>query len=183
MSERQDVIRFGEPTFRVVGHDDAGAAGRGEQGVHQRGGLGVEVRARLVEQEQLGLVQERAADGHALRHAGREVAKQLGAVAAHADAVEKLGDARPGAAVDVEPVQAGVEAQVLRDREVAVEQRLVAEVAEPPANAPRLARQLAAEDPGASAARAQERREDAQQRRLAGPVGAEDGEGLAGGEG
>jgi hypothetical protein len=181
VTQREDVVTGGDVRAGVVGHDDTGAARRREQRLDQGGGLGIEVRARLVEEKQLGLVQNRSADGDALLHAGREVAKQLGAVAAHPDAVEELADTRRGGVA--EPVQAGVEAQVLLDREVAVEKRLVSQVSQPAADPPCLARQLAAEDLGRPPAGTQQRREDAQKRRLAGAVGAEDDEGLAGGEG
>ena len=79
----------------------------------------------------------------------------------------------------VEPVQARVEAQVLAAAEVAVEQRLVAEVADPAAQLPGLAGQRAAEHRDLAAARAQQGREDPQQRRLAGAVRAEHGQRLA----
>ena len=79
-------------------------------------------------------------------------------------------------------MQPGVEAQVLAAAEVAVEQRLVAEVADPPAQLPGLARQRAAEHDRLAAARPQQRRQDPQQRRLAGAVGPEHDQRLAGGE-
>ena len=80
------------------------------------------------------------------------------------------------------PVQAGVEGEVLAAGQVAIEERLVAQVADPPPQLPGLARQIAAEDARASTARPQQRGEHAQQRRLAGAVGAEHDHGLAGGE-
>ena len=81
--------------------------------------------------------------------------------------------------VGADAVQARVEAQVLARGQVAVEQRLVAEEADPPAHGPALARQRAAEHARRAAVRAQQRRQDPQQRRLAGAVGAEHRQRLA----
>ena len=92
-----------------------------------------------------------------------------------ADLLEQLVDAR-----GVDPVQARVEAQVLARAEVAVEQRLVAEQADAAAHGPALAGQLVPEHARAAGVRAQERGQHAQQRRLAGAVGAEDDERRAG---
>jgi hypothetical protein len=79
-------------------------------------------------------------------------------------------------------VQAGVEAQVLAAAEVAVEQRLVAEEADLAAQLPGLAGQRAAQRPHLAAARPQQGGEDAQQGRLAGPVGPEHEQRLAAAE-
>ena len=76
-------------------------------------------------------------------------------------------------------VQARVEAQVLAHGQVAVEQRLVAEQADPPAHLPRLPRQRRAEHARLARVRPQQPGEDPQQRRLARPVGAEHGDGRA----
>ena len=148
-----------------------------EQRLDQAGRLGVEVGARLVEQQQLRLVEHGAADGQPLDHAGGEVADQLVRAARHPDPVEQLGDALGGLAS--EPVQAGVEAQVLGAGQVAVEQRLVAQVADPPARPPGLARQRAAEHRDLAGRRPKQRREHPQQRRLPGAVRAEHGQRLA----
>ena len=64
--------------------------------------------------------------------------------------------------------------------EIAVEERLVAEVADPPAQLPGLARQLVAEHRDRALGRPQQGRDDPQQRRLPRPVRAEDREGRAG---
>jgi hypothetical protein len=69
-----------------------------------------------------------------------------------------------------------VEAQVLAAGEVAVEERRVAEVADPAAQFPGLVRQRAAEHADLAAGRPQQRRQDPQQGGLAGPVGTEDDE-------
>ena len=69
-----------------------------------------------------------------------------------------------------------MEGERLAEREVAVEERVMADEADPPPDPPRLAGQLRVEDADGARARAKERREDPQQRRLAGAVRAEDGE-------
>ena len=73
-----------------------------------------------------------------------------------------------------------MEAQVLAAAEVAVEQRFVAEVADLAAQLPGFVGELAAEHADLAAGGAQQRREDPQQRRLAGAVGAEDDQRVAG---
>ena len=98
----------------------------------------------------------------------RELAHRVVGAPLHADRGEQLLDARGR-----QPVQARVVAQVLAPAQLAVEQRLVAEVADLRRQLPALARQLRAEHPRAAAVRAQQPREHAQQRRLAGAVGAE----------
>ena len=124
----------------VVGDDDAGAAAAGaDQAARQLAALGVEVGVGLVEQQQLRLVQDAAADRQPLAHPGRELGDALVGAALHPDRLEQLVDPRLRAPPS-SPVQAGVEAQVLAAAEVAVEQRLVAEVADPPAQLPGLAR-------------------------------------------
>ena len=78
------------------------------------------------------------------------------------------------------PCSAAWNAQVLARRELAVEQRLVAEQPDPPAHRPALVGQGVAEHAQLAAVRAQQRRQQPQQRALARPVGSEHGEGLSG---
>ena len=173
----------GSAALGVVGDDDAGVAAAGpDQAAGQLAPLGVEVGVGLVEQQQLRLVQDAAADRQPLAHPGRELGDALVGAALHPGGGEQRRDPRLGGRAG-DPVQPGVEAQVLAAAEVAVEQRLVAEVADPPAQLPGLARQRAAEHDGLAAARAQQRRQDPQQRRLAGAVGPEHDQRLAGGDG
>ncbi len=128
-----------------------------------------------------GSVQDAAADRQALAHPGRELGDPLVGAPLHPDRGEQLVDSRL-AGLAREAVQAGVEAQVLAAAEVAVEQRLVAEVADLAAQLPGLVGQRAAEHPHLAAARSQQGREDPQQRRLAGAVGPEHEQRLAAGE-
>ena len=145
--EPQHLVGLGQEALGVVGDDDAGAAGAGaDQGAGQLASLGVEVGVGLVEQQQLRLVQDAAADRQPLAHPGRELGDALLGPPLHPGGGEQLGDPRlAGLARD--PVQPGVEAQVLAAAEVAVEQRLVAEVADPAAQLPGLVRERAAEHP------------------------------------
>jgi hypothetical protein len=115
-------------------------------------------------------VEDAAADREPLPHPGRELGDALVGPPLHPDGPQKLLD--PGLRRrPLDPVQARLEAQVLAAAEVAVEQRLVPEVADPPPQLPRLPRQRAAEHRHLAAARSQQRRQHPQQRRLAGAVG------------
>jgi hypothetical protein len=152
-----------------VARDHAGPARRApDERLEQRGGGGVEVGERLVEEQQLGVVQHRARGRDALDHPARQHGDGVVRARRHADGVEDLVDAR-----ELHVVQARVEAQVLPRREVAVEHRLVREQPDAPAHRPALAGQLAPEDPHRPGVRPQETRQHAQERRLAGAVGSE----------
>ncbi len=177
----QHLVGFGHVAVGVVGDDDAGAPGAGaDQPARQLATLGVEVGVGLVEQQQLRLVQDAAADRQPLAHPGRELGDPLVGAALHPDGAEQLLDPRLGLGAPAIPCRRAVEAQVLAAAEVAVEQRLVAEVADPAAQLPGLVRQRAAEHRDLAAAGAQQRREDPQQRRLAGAVGPEHDQRVAG---
>jgi hypothetical protein len=121
-------------------------------------------------------VQDRARDGQPLHHPARELGDGIVGAALHADGLQHgldPGDGRRDA------VQARVEAQVLSPAELAVQQRLVAEEADPPAHRVAVVGQGAAEHAHVAGVRAQQRREHPQQRRLSRPVGTEDDERLA----
>ncbi len=134
----------------------------------------VEVGVRLVQQQQLRIVEHGARDRHALDHAARERSQRLVGTRVHRHRLEQLVHA-----LVLDAVQTRVEAQVLARGQLAVEQRLMAEQADARAHRPRLARQARAEHAHAAGVRTQQAREHAQQRRLAGAVGAEHDERLA----
>ncbi len=122
---------------------------------------------RLVEHEQLRVVEERPAEGEPLRHAARERADALAAhvpqpeaLEEHPDALAPLGNA----------VEAAEEVEVLECGELAVEERLVADVADAPAFE---------RDVECPARRGGEADEHPQQGRLPGAVRARDDEGAA----
>ncbi len=118
--------------MRIVGGDEERAlAGEGRKlAVEQLGTLGVEGGEGLVENEQVGVVQERAAEREALHHPAREGGDTLVAGVPEAEAPEQ--HANPLAPLR-HAVQATVEVEVLERCQVAVEQALVAEVADAPA--------------------------------------------------
>ena len=96
--EPQHLVGLGSEALGVVGDEDAGAAGAGaDQRPGQLAALGVEVGVGLVEQQQLGLVQDAAADRQPLAHPGRELGDPLVGAALHADRGEQLVDPRLGA--------------------------------------------------------------------------------------
>ena len=96
-----------------------------ELAVEQRRTFFVEAAVRLVEDEQVGIVQQRAAESEALQHPARVRVRALvpcvpepEALEQHADALAPLGDA-------VEPA---VEVEVLERGQLAVDERLVPDV-------------------------------------------------------
>ncbi len=124
--------------FHVVGHQHPGAArGPPDQRLQPLGRGGIEVGARLVEQEQVGVVQRGPGGGQALHHALREVAHRLARAALEADGGQRLVHA-----LGVDPVEARLVDEVLAAAQLAVQQRVVTEVADAAPHPPGLARQL-----------------------------------------
>src|SRR5262249_27368639 len=122
----------------------------------------VEAAVRLVEDEQIRLVEQHAAQRKPLRHAAGEGADPLPpglpqpeALEQHPDALAPLGHA----------VEAPVEIEVLERRQLPVEQRVVTEEAEP--------RALRVDLEGSAGGRAQSGAEP-EKRRLSRPVRARD---------
>ena len=76
-------------------------------------------------------------------------------------------------------VEAGIEAQVLAAGEIPVEERFVGEQPDPRADRVRVARQDVSQHAHLSLVRYEQRRQHPQERRLAGAVGPEHGEGAA----
>ena len=158
--------------MRIVGGDEERAlAGEGRKlAVEQLGTLGVEGGEGLVENEQVGVVQERAAEREALHHPAREGGDTLVAGVPEAEAPEQHADSLASLG---HAVQATVEVEVLERCQVAVEQALVADVAD--TSALGLDRERAAggqREPGA----------EPQQRRLPGAVRSADDEEAAAGK-
>ena len=119
----------------------------GELAVEQRGALLVERAERLVEDEQLRVVQQRPAEREPLEHAARERVGPLVARVPEPEALEQHPDPLPALGHAVQPA---VEVEVLERGQLAVDERLVAEEPDP------LARRLDVELAGgrARAARA-----------------------------
>ncbi len=130
---------------------------------------GVEVRVGLVQQQQLGVVQHGPRDRHPLDHPPRERAQRLARRARTAQLLEQL--ARRARA---DAVQAGVEAQVLARRSASGRASARGRAGRPGRAPPRTPRAGARPSTRTSpACGSQQRREDPQQGRLAGAVGAE----------
>ena len=117
-------------------------------------------------------MQDRAAGRCPLRHPRRQVPHQLVGAARQASGIQERG--RALGAVAGKAMKPGVEAEVLGDRQVAIEQRLMAQETDAAPDAPASARQLVAEDSGLAGAWTQKSGQDAQERRLARAVGAQD---------
>ena len=142
----------------VVGRDDDGAlALLLERAVEQLRAGDVERVERLVEHEQRRVVQEHPAEREPLLHPARERRDALVAHLPEAEALEQHPDPLAAVGHAVEPAE---EVQVLERRQLAVDERLVAEVADLAAR-----RQLEL-----ALRRRREPGEHAQQRRLARPV-------------
>src|SRR5665647_1918283 len=149
---------------RVVGRDEdrALAVQLGELCVEKLRALGVERGVRLVEDEQRGIVQQRATERQPLRHAARERRHAVGAHIPETEALEQHPDSLTPLGHAVEPP---VQLEVLERGELAIHERIVCEIAD--------LRALHADDELTLAGQ-REPGADAQQRRLPGSVRARD---------
>src|SRR5204862_7306223 len=105
-----------------------------------------------------------------LPHPARELLNRVVGAAREPDGIQKLVHARV-----VDRMQPRGEAEVLARGQRAVEGRFVAEIADMAAELPAVPRQLAVEQLHLALVWSQERRQDLQQRALAGPVRTKDG--------
>src|SRR5215213_8551679 len=117
-SERRSLARIAAKAVRD-GVMRPPAARRADQRPGHLPALGVEVGVRLVEQQQLRLVQDTAADRDPLAHPGRELGDPLVGAPLHPHRAQQLLDPRLGPAA-IDPVQPRLEAQVLTAAEVAI---------------------------------------------------------------
>ena len=144
------------------------------------GGGDVEAERRLVEEEDPRVVEEAAGEVHLLALAGRERADALLALLHHADRLDQLVDAPP-AVLRRESVELAEHPELLADREDPVARLLAArDHVHDPADLLGLVHDVEAEDPGRALRGEQQRRQDLDQRRLAGAVRPEQPEELAG---
>jgi hypothetical protein len=143
---------------------------------------GVEARRRLVEQEEHRRGEERPREGDLLLHPAREVLHRLAApVRREADPLEDLRD--PLARLRRRhAVEAGGVVEVLGGRHLLEEARLDRHAVHEPADVLVPAHDVVAEHARAPAIREEERREQADQSRLARPVLAEDCDAFASGD-
>src|SRR5205807_2167278 len=79
---------------RVEQHGGAALALGLDDLAHEPPAAGVEARSRLVQEDELGVAQERLRESDALQHALREMAQLLVAVWSEADQVQELRHAR-----------------------------------------------------------------------------------------
>src|SRR5882672_6519318 len=171
----------------VVAHQDQGhvalAIEMVEQGVEARLGLGVHPAGRLVQDQQLGLGDQRPRDQHPLLLAGRQRADARGRVRGHPHLAEHLRDALAFRAADApEEAERGQEPGrhhlVDGHRQGGIEGGLLRHVAET-APLPERRRRVTEEADRAALGR-QEAQYDAEQGGLAGAIRADDAEEVAG---
>jgi multiple sugar transport system substrate-binding protein len=149
---------------------------------------GVEADARLVEEEHPGPVHQAAHDLQLALHAAGEGLHGFAQFARDAEQGGELldliavgaGHGAEGRAERVEPVEHGVEADVLLGREVLVQTRFLEDDADLAPHRRRPGRQVVAGDADAATGRGEGGGQDGDGRRLAGAVGAEQGEEGAG---
>ena len=159
------------------GREPQGALELADLDPHLLAELGVEVRERLVEEEQLRLDDERAGQRHALLLAARQLAREAVAEALEADQAQRLRDLLPDGGRS-EPAHLEPEGDVLGGREVGEEG--VALEDEP--GVPPVGRQhgdVAGAEPNAAGRRLDESPDHAEGRRLAAPAGPEQDDQLA----
>src|SRR2546428_705666 len=138
----------------------------------------VEARRRLVEEEQRGRRQERVGDRQLLLHAPRERARRPLRERGEPGAREQL----PGARAELrlrQAVETRREAQVLLDRQVAVEAEGLRDVADARLERRHVAAEIVAEDGRLAGLDLEEPGQRAQERRLPGAVGPDDAHDLA----
>src|SRR2546428_843763 len=173
---------------RVCGGRFVGVAGADEderrrpRALEQRPDLGarhhVDARRRLVEDEQRGPRQERVGDRQLLLHAPRERARRPVGERGEPRAREQLARARAELRLR-QAVEARREAQVLLDRQVAVEAEGLRAVADARLERRHVAAQIVAEDGRLAGLDLAEPCQRAQERRLPGAVGPDDAHDLA----
>ena len=151
--------------------DERGGAGGDrftDQGVDDVPPGGVEPGMGLVEEPELGTAGDKNGDGGPAPLPGREPADR--------DPGQAAGQAQPGEGrrglFRRRARRASPEADVLRDREVVVQEGGVTEETHPPSNRPAVPPEVVAQDDGFTADDGNEAGAGAQQRGLPGPVGA-----------
>jgi hypothetical protein len=137
---------------------------------------GIEPRHRLVENDQLGIVDERLRDADALHHALRVMPEQPAAVGADPDLVEEPVRPRSALRPTIAEEPGEIREQFLR-REVVVERRMLRQEAEAPAR-PDVAWRPA-QDLGTPVRRPQQVDQNLERRALAGAVRSQQAEDAA----
>src|SRR5438093_2740063 len=179
--ERQPV----EPLrlVHVMGGDDDGGALRGEpadDAPEQAPRGRVHARGRLVEEQDARVVKRGAPEAEALLLAAREHGDDPAGDLLELHPLERPSHA--GGELALQPVDPAVEAQVLLDREVAIEPEGLRHVADDGLDPLGLAGDVDPADRGRPLGRREQAAQHADGRGLARAVGAEDAEDLAGGD-
>ena len=150
--------------------------GKVEQEVPQlASGDGVNAGGGFVQEEEFGLVDQRAGQGQALLPSAREGPGELSAIRADLRKVHDFAGAN-GKAPAVQSVDSPVEIQVLGHRQVAVKAELLGHVPDPPFDLFALGGDGLAQDDGVSGGGGQHAAEHADNGALAAAVGAQEPE-------
>ena len=140
----------------------------------------VQPKRRLVEEEDPRVVEEASREVHLLPLAGRQRADPLLLLNLEPHGVDELVDPAP-AVLRRQAVELTEHPELFADGQDPVARLLAAgDHVHDPADLLRLVLDVEAEDPGRSACRQEQRRQDLDERRLAGAVGTEQPEELAG---
>jgi hypothetical protein len=186
------AVDDGEPVREVVGllqvvrreqHRQLLEAGEAADLLpHRAAGLGIEPGGRLVEEQHLRSVDEADRHVQAALHAARVAARHPVGGAAEVEALEQVAHASCQALAP-QAVQMALQRQVLPTRGLQVEAAPLADAADATPHLAGLAAHVDARHRGPAAVGSGERGEDLHERRLAGPVRAEQAEDRAGGDG
>ena len=163
-----------EALAQVVAHHDERAtlALLLDQLIEDVHGVRIKAGIRLVQKHHVGVVDQSAGDGQALRHAARERAHHVKAAMLQLDGLEQLHDARLRIC---QPIKLRIQKQVLLGGKVGIEHGVMRDKADAPASRFGVFPQVDAHKACRAVGRARERGQHAQQRGLAGAVGAEYG--------
>ena len=165
---QQDVRRQAHDIFEVVGHEDQRHLQRPAQAVDlvlkTSANLAIDLGERLVQEQEVWLVQERTRERESLDHATRVDPNRPLAGVLEPGPGEEVAYTVGGA---VDPEQARLERQVLGTAQVRIAEALVPEVAEPPPQCGRCDLRVGPEQREAAARRPQQADDQLEQHRLA----------------
>jgi len=153
----------------------------GDEADHLAGGGGVQARGGLVQEEDLGVVQQGAGQGHPLALAGGEAVDPDVGQFGHGELLEDLGRPVLGL-VAGHPPDAGGEDEVLPGGQAIVQAGVLGEHTGPSAHGVTVDRGIQAQDRGPPRVGGQHSVEEADGRGLARPVGPEQRQDLARGD-
>ena len=151
--------------------------------LHLAGDGGVEPGQRLVEDQELRIVDQGARERRLLLHAARKAFAAGVAVLPEAEPFEQFFGARISRGRGRNAPEAGDEFQIFERGQLVVEHRLVRQPGDDPLGRHRRGERVDAEDLDRARVRLDKARHHAQRRGLAGAVGAEQGVELAGPDG